>query len=361
MNKPSYAALSEKSVKIISRAAIPALKSVEVDQKVHNLGLLLDFRKNKDLAEFLPENARLSLSWVHLNKEETLEVHAHPTASMIIVTQGEGRVMGDAHQEIHTGDIVIVPPSLKHGFVGKGKEGFWALSIQFEGRGLYEDPGHARVKFIQNATAVDSIAILEKDQVKYEERFRKGALMKLISSDLVNKKEVKEGLLDALNFWSDWFQRILAARVAAGNPREYQEQAEQHFAEEAGHNKSLLSMRHNTPVSLWDPMLDATSSWFYQKVLSGTPEERTILMHCVLEAASCIFHTKAAPLFPETNHFALHSELDQEHAKEGFEILKKYPHPYQDIEHLREILWEGWRMAEYLTGSMARYAKGKHH
>ena len=39
--------------------------------------------------------------------------------------------------------------------------------------------------------------------------------------------------------------------------------------------------------------------------------------------------------------------------------LRKYH--VHDVEHLREILWEGWRMAEYLTESMARYAKGKSH
>jgi len=358
MSKLSYAT-TEKNVKIIHRNAIPALKSIEIGNDVHHLGLLLDFRKNRDLAAFLPGQGRFSLSWVRLKKEETLSAHAHPTASMIIITEGEGVTMGDIQQPIAAGDIVIVSPHSKHGFTGKGKEGFWALSIQFEGLGLYEDPTRARVKFAQNGALTDPISLLEKDQVKHEERFRKGALMKLINSEFVQQEEVRDKLLEALNFWSDWFQRILAARVAAGNPKEYQELAEQHFAEEAGHNKSLLSMRHNMPVAFWEPILDATSSWFYQKVLSGTPEERTILMHCVLESASCIFHTQAQSMFPETNHFSLHSELDQEHSKEGFEVLRKYP--VHDVEHLREILWEGWRMAEYLTGSMARYAKGKSH
>jgi quercetin dioxygenase-like cupin family protein len=358
MNKLSYSA-SQKKVKIISRNTIPALKSVEVDSNTHNLGLLLDFRKHKDLASFIPEQGRLSLSWVRLKKGETLDVHAHPTASMIIITEGEGTTMGDAEQSIKSGDIVMVPPYAKHGFKGKGEEGFWALSMQFEGLGLYEDPQKARVRFIKDGALSDPISLLEKDQVKHEERFRKGAIMKLISSEAAHHQDVKDRLLEALNFWSDWFQRILAARVAAGNPKGYQELAEQHFAEEAGHNRALLNLRHNMPVSFWEPILDATSSWFYQKVLSGTPEERTILMHCVLESASCIFHSEAQSLFPEATHFSLHSELDQEHSKEGFEILRK--NPVHDIEHLREILWEGWRMAEYLTGSMARYAKGKHH
>lgn len=354
MNNLSYS-FQKETVKVIPRETIPALKSVEIDNNVHNLGLLMDFRKNKDLSTFLPEQARFSISWTRLKKGETLAVHVHPTASMIIITEGEGIVLGEIQQSIRAGDIVIVPPHSKHGFTGQGKEGFWALSIQFEGSGLYENPAHPRVEFVKKKGSPNLIGLLEKDQHKHEERFKKGALMKLIASDIAHKKEVKDRLLEALNFWSNWFQRILAARVAAGNPRDFQDLAEQHFAEEAGHNKSLSAMRDNMPVSLWDPILDATSSWFYQKVLSGTPEERTILMHCVLESASCIFHTEAQSLFPGAAHFSLHSELDQEHSKEGFRILRN--HQVNDIDHLREILWEGWRMAEYLTGSMARYAK----
>jgi mannose-6-phosphate isomerase-like protein (cupin superfamily) len=176
MSKLSYAT-TEKNVKIIHRNAIPALKSIEIGNNVHNLGLLLDFRKNRDLAAFLPEQGRFSLSWVRLKKEETLSAHAHPTVSMIIITEGEGVTMGDIQQPIAAGDIVIVSPHSKHGFTGKGKEGFWALSIQFEGLGLYEDPTRARVKFAQNGALTDPISLLEKDQVKHEERFRKGALM----------------------------------------------------------------------------------------------------------------------------------------------------------------------------------------
>ena len=79
-------------------------------------------------------------------------------------------------------------------------------------------------------------------------------------------------------------------------------------------------------------------------------------MHCVLEAASCIFHSSAQNIFPKANHFSLHSALDQEHAQEGFDILKKTK--ITSIDSLRKTLDEGWHMTEHLTGSMARYALG---
>jgi len=353
MGFPAQLASIEK-VKVISREDIPAVNYATVSGELHNLGLLLDFRKNKDLAVFMPEQSRFSMSWVRLRKEETLSIHQHPTASMIILTSGEGMVVGDSQRTINEGDAVIVPPNCKHGFIGKGKSGFWGLSVQFEGLGLYEDMAQPRVKFT-GKTDEDEFKLLLKDQEKYEKHFRKNALMKLLASEHIKKKDVRERLLEALNFWSDWFQRILAARVATGSPKAFQILAEQHWEEEAGHNKELLSLRGNKPISLWDPILDAAASWFYQRALSGTPEEKTVLMHCVLEAASHIFHSKAQEYFPGATHFKLHSALDEEHTKMGFEILKASPNI--DLHEMRSILWEGWRMMEYLTSRMAHYAK----
>ena len=346
--------LEFEKVQVVSRAHIPVLKSIQIGDHDHELGLVHDFRKNPHLKNFMPEQGRYSVSWVHLNKEQMLAVHLHPTPGLVIVAEGEGMVIGELNQIIRAGDIVAIPSNREHGFIGKGDKGFWALAIQFEGLGIYEDVKNPRLDFVKKTPKVDLVALLEKDQVAHQKRFKKGALMKLVISKHAQKKEIQDRLLEALNFWSNWFQRILAARVAAGNPAVFQEMAEHHFAEEIGHNHTLLKMRSNTPVAMWDPILDATSSWFYERVVSGTAEERTILMHCVLEAASCIFHTGAQSLFPKANHFSVHSELDQEHAQEGFDILKTTG--IRDIEHLRKVLDEGWRMADHLTGSMARYA-----
>jgi hypothetical protein len=179
--------------------------------------------------------------------------------------------------------------------------------------------------------------------------------MKLLDSDSIKQKETQERLLEALNFWSDWFQRILAARVAIEEPKIFQEAAEEHFAEEIGHNKSLLNLRKNMPVLMWDPLLDASASWFYHKILTGTPEEKAILMHCVLESASYIFHTKAKETFSDMPHFALHSDLDTGHAQMGFDLLKAVPD--LDDHKLAITLDHGWRMFEHLCTRMAAYAK----
>lgn len=345
---------NKDKVKVINRDTIPPLKSIMVDGKMHNLGLLLDFRKHKDLEAFVPESGRFSVSWTRLKDGEELSVHNHPTSSLIIICEGTGKILGDMNGPLKAGDIALIPPNCAHGFIGTGK-GFWALSIQFEGTGLYEDRGNPRVKFGKDEKFQDTYEDLLRDQKKYEKRFLNNPLMKLVRSDLIKEKDVQDRLLKALNYWSDWFQKILAARVAIGAPPAFQESSEHHFAEEVGHNTALYRIRGKESADLWEPDLDASASWFYQRMLTGRPATRAILMHCVCEAASYIFHTEAKTVFSTMPHFALHSDLDSEHAQEGFDLLKRIP----DLNwvEMRKVLSHGWDMFEKLAAAMANYAQ----
>ena len=341
-------------VKVIKRNSIPAMTEVVVDGEVHNLGLLLEFGRHQDIAHFLPESGRFAISWVHLKKDQELSVHKHPTSSMIIICEGQGLLQGDLHEDLHEGDIAIVPPNCSHGFVGKGNNGLWALSVQFEGSGLYENANKPRVKFGGSGKFEDTFTDLENDQKIYEKRFMKNPLIKLTQSKRMKEKDVQERLLKVLNYWSDWFQKILAARVATGAPPIFQASAEHHFSEEAGHNEGLFVLRGKAPTNLWEPLLDTSASWFYQRMITGRPATKAILMHCVCEAASCIFHTKAKEVFSTMPHFALHSDLDAEHAKEGFDIIRHIPD--LDIHEMRIILQRGWDVFECLASAMAKYA-----
>ena len=96
-------------MQVVSRDVIPSLKEVIVEGKTHNLGELLDFRKHPSLSTFIPDHARVSMSWVSLMPEEVLDTHRHPTSSMIIICEGEGKVVGDCQQDLKAGDVVIVP------------------------------------------------------------------------------------------------------------------------------------------------------------------------------------------------------------------------------------------------------------
>ncbi|MEE9385162.1 MAG: hypothetical protein V3V08_17290 [Nannocystaceae bacterium] len=115
---------NQEQIGIVKRAEIPSLKIVEVEGRVRNLGILKDLRRNETLASLIPEQGRLSLAWVSLKPGEQLEVHEHPTASMIVMTAGEARVMGDMEGELQPGDILAVPPAVSTGLRAKATRPF---------------------------------------------------------------------------------------------------------------------------------------------------------------------------------------------------------------------------------------------
>lgn len=351
------------AMQVIPRDSIPFISSILVEGKKYHLGQLHDFHKHPSLSQFIPETGRTSMSWVKLKKGEVLETHMHPTSSLIIVCEGEGQVFGDCKQPICSGDAVVVPPNHRHGFVGGGKDGFWALSVQFEGAGLYEDRFNPRVNFVgdgiegQDApvhmSAVDKIVA---EQRKLEKKFEKNPLMRLARSGQLKDAKIRKRLLEALNSWSDWFQKILAARMSVEEDFEYFEAAGLHLQEEIGHNKILYTMRKNKPVTFWDPLLDSAASWFHHQMLTGTDHERTVLMHLIMEGASTQFHTAAKDLFEEGPFFEMHSTLDEDHFMMGVRLLEKA----KDVDevHLITVLHHGWSVFNVIAAQMAHYAIG---
>lgn len=135
-------------ITIVRRNDIPAISEVEEGGEVHPLGELRDFRRHPQLAEFIPDQARLSIAWVRLRAGEELPPHIHPTASLLLCTAGSGIVLGAPDDIIGPGDAVLVYAGSTHGFRGLEPTGIEGLSIQFEERGLYEDPSRPRVHFM---------------------------------------------------------------------------------------------------------------------------------------------------------------------------------------------------------------------
>jgi quercetin dioxygenase-like cupin family protein len=344
-------------MQVVSRAIIPSLKEVIVEGREHNLGELLDFRKHPSLSAFIPDQARISISWVSLMPGEVLDTHRHPTSSMIIICEGEGKVVGDCQQDLKAGDVVIVPSNANHGFIGGGKKGFWALSIQFEGLGLYENPAIPRVEFMSDTSQHDNVTQLLNQHKAWEKKFESNPLMILARSPKLKDPTVKKRLLEALNYWSDWFQKIITARMSMGGKSEYFDAAEQHLQEEIGHNKILYGIRKNCPVSFWNPLLDSAATWFHHQMISGTDEEKTVLIHLVLEGASTQFHTVAKGQFLEYDFFDLHSTLDEDHFGMGLKLLENSKHI--DTAHLLTVLNRGWAVFSILAEQMALYALSK--
>ncbi|WP_051023292.1 cupin domain-containing protein [Nocardia pneumoniae] len=338
-------------MEVIARDALPEITSVVVDGEVHNIGLLKDFHRNPTLEEFVPDFSRLSVSWVRLRADEELAVHQHPTKSMIVIAEGTGRAIGDITSDIRAGDVVVVPPDARHGFVGTAPDGFWALSIQFEGAGLYENLDDPRVTFVGDRP---ELAAVRAENDRYMREFEDHALVRLVRELDAQPPRVRDGLLDHLQGWSDGFQRVIAARVAGEYDGPARALADEHLAEEIGHNRLLAEIRDGRRAP-WDPVIAAVSSWFVDRMTTASSVERTVLAHLVLEGSGLIFHVAGLSSFPDSRYFQLHDGADAEHLEMGYRALAERE-DWTPAE-VGTMLRQGWQMMGLLCDRIAENAR----
>jgi quercetin dioxygenase-like cupin family protein len=350
-----------QGMQIVRREAIPTLRTVNIDDVEHNLGILKDFRAHPALAAFLPPDARLAMSWVRLEPNERLETHVHPIESMIVVANGEGRTLGDLEAPFSDGDVILIPRGCHHGFVGAGDWGFWALSVQFEARGLYEDPAHALVRFLGDTSVPEAIGepslemLLEQSRLHCEAH-RRNPIFALLQSGRLDDPQRRFRLLDAVQTWSNWFQRVIQARAAFTEDPRFAPLAQQHLAEERGHNAQLATDRGGRADVPWDPLLEAMASWFAWKMVTLDAAEKTVLIHLVLEAAGATFHAFAQPImarYGETEYFALHGVDDEHEAMAREHLTGLAPENYRRLLRVHK---EGWDVFNALCARMAALA-----
>ena len=340
------------NIQVIERDTIEALSFVMIDGKQHSLGVHKDFRKNNFLRHFLPDNCRLSIAWVSLKEGEVLETHEHPIETMIIMCRGTGKMRGDRELDIKEGDIVTIPRGSKHGFMGTGPDGYWALTIQLEQRGLYENPDEALAHFTSGFQHfIDQNNTYMKAHVQ-------NPLFELVLSDEIADKKIRHRLLDCIQVWSNVFQNVVMSRVAFTSDSRFKPLAVEHLLEEFGHNKALEDSRQGGLQKIWDPILQATSEWFAFKMQSYSDIERLVLVHLVLEGGAKVFHNMADPImqsYHETKHFEVHNLADDGHLEMGLDLLRNLPDA--TYARLEEVLHEGWGMLNALCARMAELSR----
>lgn len=244
-------------VKVVHRGDIPSISSVESADQSYCLGEHRDFRRNEYLKKFIPENSRLSISWTKLNDGETLNVHQHPVSSMVVVCGGNGELIGDLNLPLQEGDVIAIPPGCKHGFVG-GSRSLHALSIQFEGKGLYEDIENPRVAFCDHEQKNSLEELIEYNDFRIKNHVHTDFFNLVRSGDLrdQSKCQMFERLLKS---WSEKFQQIMFLRQGSTQAREFYNIFRDHLGEEIGHEK-LINTKISVP--LWDPVIDSCAEWF---------------------------------------------------------------------------------------------------
>lgn len=347
-------------MRVINTAGIPAIESLETDERTL-LGLFKDFRKHAELSGFLPEACRLSLRWVRLSPEQPLRPRDLPTRGMLVITEGRGEVMGESPREIQAGDVVLVPPGGLRGLMGGAPDGLSAISVHFEGEGarwdtpcLCASPApEAAGSSPPSGAALDRL--VEENEVHARE-FARSPLMRLLRSERARGDEVRRRMLGALQIWSDAFQKVLCARVVFESHPAASAIAERHLADEVGHNRRLARMRGPSRSPSWDRGIAAASSWFIERMGSASTEERTVLVHFVIERCADILLSAAQTVFPGVDYFSIHAQLDADHFRLGYDLLKSFPG--LDVAELRGALTEGWQMMNMICQRINDIAEG---
>lgn len=175
-----------------------------------------------------------------------------------------------------------------------------------------------------------------------DNQFKGNSLIQFIQSEEVNNKLYRERLLDCIQVFSDYFQKVIMLRYVFCNNPKFLPLSTEHLQEEFGHNSSLLKDRNNRPP-IWDPILDATASWFAWKMFTLDNEEKIVLVHLVLETSANTFFQladKAMTKYGETTYFKTHAQADEQHGKMGQNLINNLSQ--ERLERLLLIQQQGW-------------------
>jgi hypothetical protein len=187
-----------------------------------------------------------------------------------------------------------------------------------------------------------SLSLLLENNKTFANEYENNPLMQLIKSDSMKEKSMREQLLDCIQVFSDYFQKVVMLRyVFCDNPKFFSI-SHQHLNEEYGHNVALKQDRHHRSA-VWNPILEATSSWFAWKMLTLDGEEKTVLVHLVLETSAQLFFKQAHQImdrYKETQYFKVHFAADEQHEQMGIALLQGLT--AEKYQRLRDIQSQGW-------------------
>jgi pyrroloquinoline quinone (PQQ) biosynthesis protein C len=186
--------------------------------------------------------------------------------------------------------------------------------------------------------------VLLKRNDEFVESYKNSPMMQLIKNSGMEKEPFRQRLLGAIQVLSDYFQKVVLLRSVLSETPAFKAAASMHLKEEFCHNEQLMKER-NHQLATWDPILEATCSWFVWKMFTISEEEQTVLIHLVLEASGNVFFQAAAPVIHDymgTEYFKIHAEADQEHEKMGLNLLQDLSK--KQYEKLFAIQAQGWSM-----------------
>jgi hypothetical protein len=187
----------------------------------------------------------------------------------------------------------------------------------------------------------------------FSEQFLQNPLMQLIVSEHMNDRLKRHRLLDVIQTFSDYFQKVVMLRSVLCENQRFISIAQAHLSKEFELNMQLMQDRQHRP-RVWDPILESGSTWFAWKMLALDNEEKILLVHLVLETSTSIFFQAAHRVmqaYSETEYFTVHAIANDEQDHIGVELLGNLSTDrYQDMIELQQ---QGWRILNMVCERMA--------
>lgn len=183
---------------------------------------------------------------------------------------------------------------------------------------------------------------LYRQQEQCLKNFQESHLLKILSSTELDKKETRNKILDCIQIFANYFQKIVMLRGTFTHNPVLSAIARMHLNEELGHDAVLMKERNNRD-SLFDPILDSSMAWFCWQMFGLNDLEKTVLMHWVLESSAYCFFSNAKTVFGrygEMEYLDIHSEADEGHKDIDPVFLKGLR--LEEYERLETVLLQGW-------------------
>lgn len=206
--------------------------------------------------------------------------------------------------------------------------------------------------------SLDLSILLENNKI-FSKEYESNPLMQLIKSESMKDKSMRHRLLDCIQVFSDYFQKIVMLRYVFCDNIKFVSVAQQHLSEEYGHNIALKQDRDHRST-IWDPLLEASCAWFAWKMFTLDAEEKTVLMHLVLEASAQLFFKQAHQVmdqYHETQYFKIHHEVDVQHEQMGVALLQGLT--AEKYQRLQEVQFQGWKMLNVACKQIAVLSEQK--
>ena len=316
----------------------------EIQSLLTQAGLeLKPFARHSLLAAALPDS-RISLAWVSVRPAQCSRRSIEAEHAMLIVLQGNARLVGSVDRTIERGDVVTLPEGSEYAFHDVGSEGLYLLKITFSGK---DEAAKSPNGDYSDVTSLDQLLALNERRAS---EVLENPYFAMLESGALDSPEARAEFRDRARVFCDAFQVFLFMRQATCRDDSYRDTFAEHLHEEIGHN---TLMQLSGPRRPFDPVLAATSQWFAQQMLVLDNVGKAAL-HLVLETGGDYFHKLAKPVFQtdeSARYFETHAEDDARHKQMSIDLLRG--HQPQTYRSLCRVLDDAWTMLDSLTRRIA--------